>query len=81
MLEFVKLLRDFSLDLSTVSCPVDLVYSFHKKLHSLRLRRSQSSGVNRALHFLPVTLASSLFLGSVTLFILFFFDWSLHQVS
>ena len=81
MLELVKLLRDFSLDLSTVSCPVDLVYSFHKELHSLRLRSSQSSGMNRALHFLPVTLASSLFLGSVALFFLFFFDWSLHQVS
>ena len=57
MLELVKLLRNFSLDLSTVSCPIDLVYSFHEELHSLRLRSSQSSGVNGALHFLPITFA------------------------
>ncbi len=80
MLELVKLLRDFSLYLSTVSCPVDLVYSFHKELHSLRLRSPQSSGVNRALYFFPVTFASSFFIGRVTLLVFFFFYRGLHQV-
>jgi hypothetical protein len=78
VLKFSKLLGDFRLYFPSVPRSVNFVHSFHQKLHGLSLCSSQSSGMNGAFNFFPFFLASSLFLGSVALFFLIFFDWSLH---